>query len=87
MKQVDIFGRYGKCSCSLTKLKQRSYLLTTYGEFTRYGGNDDELIYVDPEGGPFISVGTPLKKIHSELPDKKIVSIENKEGMTIITTE
>jgi hypothetical protein len=71
-----ILGRYGH-SCTLTKLKLKKYLLTIVGPNFRVGSNEDqtEIDYIDPSGGPFISVGTSLRELHPRLPDKKITAI------------
>lgn len=52
----------------------------------RFGGHPD-LEFVDPSGGPFISVGTSLREYHSNLPDKKIDSIKKIDTFLVITTE
>lgn len=71
-----IFGRSGH-SCTLTKLNRKRYLLSFVLPYIRCGyGEDTETIeYVDPSGGPFISVDTSLKEYNTKLPDKKISSI------------
>jgi len=54
------------------------------------GGFSDEQIaggatglsFVDASGGPFIGIGTPLNKLHADLPPTKIAHIEsNDEGI------
>ena len=90
MKSFDIVGRYGH-SCSFVKYTGSSYKLHIHGNYPyRCGGfaADDEregLSFVDPAGGPFISVNTPLNEYHNKLPKKKIVSITHRldEGIVI----
>ena len=37
--------------------------------------NRDEILFIDPEGGPFISIGTNLNLIHSNLPEEFVEKI------------
>jgi hypothetical protein len=88
MKKIEpfkIMGRYGH-SCTLTKLKPKRYLISFVNPIISFGGHPD-LEFVDPSGGPFISVGTSLREYHPKLPNKKIVSIERNDKLLIITTE
>lgn len=88
MKKIEPFkivGRNGH-SCTLTKLKPKQYLISFVEPMVRFGGHPD-LEFVDPSGGPFISVGTSLREYHSNLPDKKIDSIKKIDTFLVITTE
>jgi hypothetical protein len=88
MKKIEpfkIIGRYGH-SCTLTKLKPKKYLISFVNPIISFGGAP-QIEFVDPSGGPFISVGTSLQEYHPKLPDKKIVSIERNENLLIITSE
>lgn len=71
-----IFGRSGP-SCTLIRLNRKRYLLSFILPYIRCGYSEDAetIEYVDPCGGPFISVGTPLKEYNTKLPNKKITSI------------
>jgi hypothetical protein len=89
MKKIEpfkIMGRNGH-SCTLTKLKPKKYLMTFVNPVARFGRDENGISFVDPSGGPFISVGTSLQEYHPKLPDKKIVSIDRNETLLIITTE
>ena len=35
-----------------------------------YDNDPEDIIFVDPEGGPMISIGTNLKFIHNDLPEE-----------------
>jgi len=88
MKKIEpfkIIGRYGH-SCTLTKLKPKKYLISFVSPIISFGGVP-QIEFVDPSGGPFISVGTSLRGYHPKLPDKKIVSIDRNDSLLIITTE
>ncbi len=78
-------GRNGH-SCTLTKLKPKRYLISFVEPVIRFGGVPD-LEFIDPSGGPFINVGTPLREYHPKLPNKKIVAIERNDKLLIIVTE
>jgi|688.fasta_scaffold413380_2 hypothetical protein len=87
IEPFKIIGRNGH-SCTLTKLKPKKYLLSFVHASVRWGYKEDstEIDFVDPSGGPFISVGTSLRDLHPKLPDKEIVSItvDNDIKVTII---
>ena len=89
MKKIEpfkIMGRNGH-SCTLTKLKPKKYLISFVNPVARFGGDENEISFIDPSGGPYISVGTSLKEYHPKLPNKAVVSIERNESLLIITTE
>ena len=89
MKKIEpfkIMGRYGH-SCTLTKLKPKKYLISFVNPVARFGSDENGISFVDPSGGPFISVGTSLREYHPKLPNKKIVSIERNDKLLIIVTE
>lgn len=87
IEPFKIIGRYGH-SCTLTKLKPKKYLISFVQPVIRYGFSEDQntLSFIDPSGGPFISVGTSLKEYNSKLPDKPIISIvrDDETGITVI---
>lgn len=49
----------------------------------RYGlieGKDDEYLMIDPDGGPYIGVGTDLNFISPDLPKKTVTKISKITG-------
>lgn len=76
IEPFKIIGRNGH-SCTLTKLKPKKYLVSFTNPVFRLGFDEDPytLSYIDPSGGPFISVGSSLREYHPKLPDKKITAI------------
>ena len=92
MSTHRIKGHYGTVTSQITKIDDNRYRLQTESGFCRFGGFSDELAeagrtgysFVDPAGGPFISVGHPLNELHAELPNKRITKIEsNEEGIIL----
>lgn len=83
-----IIGRYGH-SCTLTKLKLKKYLVSFTDPVYRLGFHEDPytLSYIDPSGGPFISVGSSLREFHPELPDKPIAAITRDKETNLIIIE
>ena len=55
--------------------------------YVRFSANqDEELTAIDPDGGPFMAIGTNLSDFSSALPDIKIEKIVNKgEGIYQLT--
>ena len=55
--------------------------------YVRVSANEDsELTAIDPDGGPFIAIGTTLSNFSSALPDIKIEKIVNNgEGIYQLT--
>ena len=76
-----VFGRSGH-SCTLIKVNRKKYLLSFVSPYMKCGYSEgtETIGFVDPSGGPFISVGTPLKEYNTKLPDKKISSINWEEN-------
>jgi len=86
----DIVGRYGH-SCTISKITSKRYRVLIHARHYRCGGfaESDEregLSFIDPSGGPFISVDTPLNEYHYKLPKKMIKKITNRldEGLTLV---
>ena len=52
-------------------------------DMVRFGFRDtpENIQFVDPAGGPFISVGSKLSSYHKDLPNKSIVRIDSGEGI------
>lgn len=90
---THIIGRYGKVSCQLTKIDDNRYRFSSEDGFFRFGGfpeNSDRVgcSFVDPAGGPFISVDDFLSDFHPNLPKRKIVEIRNTmDGGTTLILE
>lgn len=87
IEPFKIIGRYGH-SCTLTKLKPKKYLISFVQPIVRWGMKEDstEINFVDPSGGPCISVGTSLRDLHPKLPDKKVtaITIDKETRVTVI---
>ena len=87
IEPFKIIGRNGH-SCTLTKLKPKKYLISFVQPMVRYGYNEDmtEIDFVDPSGGPSISVGTSLRELHPKLPDKKVtaITVDKETKVTVI---
>ena len=88
--KCEIKGRYG-ISCTLTKLNDGKWKMNTYNDFMRFGMTEDgdSILFVDPDGGPFIGVGDSLHVFHRNLPKKKITKITSKmdDGIIIHTAK
>lgn len=75
MKEIKLSNRYG----DKNKLVQESdkiwrlELATNYYRVGIIEGKDNEFSFVDPSGGPFISVGGNIKRIFDE---DNIIKIE-----------
>ena len=92
MSVYNIYGHYGKVTCQITEIDDSRFRLQLVDDFCRFGGFSDADIaagktgysFVDPSGGPFISVGSSLNAFHKTLPDKPITKIErNDEGIIL----
>lgn len=87
IEPFKIMGRHGH-SCTLTKLKPKKFLLSFVQPIVRYGYNEDmtEINFVDPSGGPSISIGTSLRELHPKLPDKKVtaITVDKETKVTVI---
>lgn len=90
MSVYNIHGHYGTKTCQIVDIDDTRYRLQLVDDFCRFGGFNDADIaagktgcaYVDPSGGPFMSVGGSLNAYHKKLPDKPITKIErNDEGI------
>ena len=92
MSTCKFKGHYGSVTSQLTKIDDNRYRLQTESGFCRFGGFSDEHVaagregfsFVDPAGGPFISVGHPLKELHAELPDSRITKITTEDEGIIL---
>lgn len=75
-------------SSVLTKQSETRWKLLTLDGWCRYGlvENSTSLAFVDPSGGPFISLGDKLSLLHRKLPPVTITKIENEEGIGIVIT-
>ena len=54
-------------------------------DWVRYGyrTNPKHIEFVDPSGGPFISVGSKLSSYHKDLPNKSIVRIDSDSNIKL----
>lgn len=86
----QIKGRYG-ISCTLRQESRNRWKLRVKSGMCRFGLTPDHesLSFVDPDGGPFIDVGSSLNRYCRDLPDTKIVKIVHTKGrgITLHTTE
>jgi hypothetical protein len=92
MSAYNIYGRYGKRTCVVSDIDESRYRLQIDEDFCRFGGFNDKdtasgasgYSFVDPSGGPFVSVGSPLNSLHAELPAKRITKIESTDEGIIL---
>ena len=70
MKTKHITSRYGK-SRIITPNGHNIYTMEGEAEFYRVGMTDDntKIAYFDPEGGPFIQVGSELDRVSGKITD------------------
>ncbi len=86
---IPIRGRYG-ISCKLKKLSKNKFKFQSTEGLIRFGGlkdNPKEIGFVDPSGGPMLSVGDELPNISTALPHERITKIESTPKGLIIHTE
>jgi hypothetical protein len=84
MEKIELKSRYGDIHI-LEKIEDKKYKFLPSDNYMRCGLTDDKNKYhfVDPSGGPFISVGSILPEVNSKVKD-----IEFMEGIgTVITFE
>lgn len=84
MDKIELKSRYGDIHI-LEKIEDKKYKFLPSDNYMRCGLTEDKNKYhfVDPSGGPFISVGSILPEVNSKVKD-----IEFIEGMgTVITFE
>lgn len=83
--KCEIKGRFGP-SCILKKLDDGKWEFYTFNDFMRFGmtADEDSLLFIDPDGGPFIGVGDSLHVFHRNLPKKKITKITSEPNERII---
>lgn len=84
MEIIKLKSRYGDTH-KLEKIEEKKYKFLPSDEYMRVGLTEDrnKYYFVDPSGGPFISVGSILPEVNSKVKD-----IEFIEGTgTVITFE
>lgn len=84
METIELKSRYGDIH-KLEKIEEKKYKFLPSDNYMRCGLTEDKNKYhfVDPSGGPFISVGSILPEVNSKVKD-----IEFIEGTgTVITFE
>lgn len=84
MDKIELKSRYGDIHI-LEKIGDKKYKFLPSDNYMRCGLTEDKNKYhfVDPSGGPFISVGSILPEVNSKVKD-----IEFIEGIgTVITFE
>jgi hypothetical protein len=81
-------NRYGHETWFESRRGNKWKVSCTKAHYCRLGGEPDNIIYWDPEGGPFIEKGVSLNRFHKDLPDSLITSIKPlKTGGIIVSTE
>jgi len=92
MKRYIITGRYGDRHTLVES--ESGYNLQFSTKYHRIGFRERDEVgisFVDPSGGPFISVGEVLEELHDKLPKglkiKTIEYVEGKESEFRITPE
>ena len=95
MTKIDLYNRYGY-DIHLESLTDSKWLLKIdeKANYTRIGGKNlpDNIEYVDPEGGPFLSVGgtaggKTITKIEALVKDKYndfILTLEDKKDEEVL---
>lgn len=80
MDKIELKSRYGDIHI-LEKIEDKKYKFLPSDNYMRCGLTDDKNKYhfVDPSGGPFISVGSILPEVNSKVKD-----IEFIEGIGIV---
>ena len=84
MDKIELKSRYGDIHI-LEKIEDKKYKFLPSNNHMRCGLTEDrnKYYFVDPSGGPFISVGSILPEVNSKVKD-----IEFMEGIgTVITFE
>ena len=84
MDKIELKSRYGDIHI-LEKIEDKKYKFLPSDNYMRCGLTEDKNKYhfVDPSGGPFISVGNKLQEV-----DATVKEIEFVEGIgTVITFE
>lgn len=84
MDKIELKSRYGDIHI-LEKIEDKKYKFLPSDEYMRVGLTEDrnKYYFVDPSGGPFISVSSILPEVNSKVKD-----IEFIEGTgTVITFE
>ena len=81
----QIKGRYG-ISCTLKQESRNRWKLRVKSGMCRFGMTPDHesLSFVDPEGGPFISLGDSLNRYLRDLPKVTITKIVHAKGSGIM---
>lgn len=73
-----IKGHYGTRTAIACLIGDEVHVALT-SEYFRFGSNTDgSLRFVDPSGGPFMSVGAPMSEYHRQLPNRPIKSIDRR---------
>ena len=90
MNSYPIKGRHGH-SMTFYEQEDGRYRVELTGEcsaYTRFGFDEGPVYrFVDPPGGPFVSVGQHLDDFNREAPKKKITAIVNESGTWLLEVE
>ena len=84
MDKIELKSRYGDIHI-LEKIEDKKYKFLPSDEYMRVGLTEDrnKYYFVDPSGGPFISVGSILPEVNSKVKDIEFI----KGTGTVITFE
>ncbi len=87
---MKIKGHYGSVTCDIAPLEDGQFFLTITNDLpwrTGFIGDDRQNIsFIDPAQGPFISVGSNLESHHRNLPDKLITRITKRDSGFVLHT-
>lgn len=63
---IKFQSRYPNVWSKITEIGKKTWQYDTNSQFMRFGFDDktNSINFVDPEGGPFISVGSIIEKKH-----------------------
>ena len=84
---IPIRGHYGshtitamKRTPTVYRLDMRENLCARYGYPEGVADDSAGFAFIDPSGGPFITVGAIAREYHPKLPDRTITRLEAKDG-------
>jgi hypothetical protein len=74
-QEYTIRSRYGTDRKIVVTSKTTGYVDLGETHYVRRGHDDNGLVFIDPDGGPFIHTHDMLNHLHSKAPKLNIVSI------------
>ena len=79
--KIKLVSRYNDNNY-LEQVGDNKYLLISELDHIRIGHRDDEIYFVDPPGGPFMSKGDPIEELNGKI----LESIKYEKGKGFILT-